>query len=1142
MQRFLLSFVGLSLVMCGCGGEGFTFPKSNPGAAQAFVLAAQGGQVRLPDAAVLVVPPGALSRDAKVTLRDLGYRGLSATDLFLPLSRAFSVNLGGAKALKSLELRLKYSSPELSARSLRGTGFWGGKLLPFDLANLLLRATDSNGGSWIHGVALRQKSGWAACRLLADLNQPGNLKRAFEVVYVPDFSVAEGTSPILQVPFYRQAGLPWCVPTTASMLANFHELHTGPVSNWQMAGGSRQDETEGSSVYLSLRAIGLSSFNRDWEFNRWDADLVPNNPFTDYLKRQVQGFNLQDLYGEEIRVGDTVVPVPDEDIPPRPVALESEALWHAFMGVGADDASVYIHDGGTEVIARAFTWEEFRNFSIVEANTEELATTVLNWPGRPETERRGSIVLHDNAPWGYYFDNSSLFFEDGRIPYNEGNTSRWQWDGDPYENGTYWDDPYDIFPDHETYGNSLFLDGAAGSLPGRILYELYLANVTDRERVFHMRVELTEADGTVLDSRETWARIPAYSFNTSTSYAYGEFNTSCVTRPGVHRIVFILTQNSVVQDVKSVEFHVIDDPLPGVQAEADPVSGIVPLLVDFTAQAGGGVPPLGFAWDFDDGSPAGTIQNPSHIYQEAGNYDVTVTVTDQAGNTASSTVRITARDPAPNLAVKPGFLEFGSVPVGTATDRNIQIKNEGEGALGTLMITEISYDGPSGFTVSAPAVPLELGPQESRNINVQFLPSLEANYTGFITIRSNDPNLPVTEVILHGVGGEPGPVLWVTPSQLIFNETLIEDTVSVRNNGTGVLPWSVTDDLPGWLRVTPMSGSATPENPSEVAVRARSAGLSVGTYTHNIKINGSDRVLAVLVLSSPPPELQLDPPELDFGETQTGGSFEIRNNGGAPLFWTAVTAGKPNWLNLVSAASGETPAGGTSTVTLNVSRNLLTPGVYAYSLPLFTNGGDGSVEVKMTVPGQTLRVTPAEVDFGPAGVTDSILLENTGGFTLNWVIADDLPAWLSAEPLSGALEPGASVEVGLSVDRTGLPAGAYSQTIQVASNGGSATVEARIEVPASDVPEVTAWAEPLTGPAPLTVQFFAEVTGGDPPLSFQWVFGDEYTSPLQNPTHVYLWPGTFRAQVAVTDADGDYDMAEVWITVEEIPTRRFPPF
>lgn len=58
--------------------------------------------------------------------------------------------------------------------------------------------------------------------------------------------------------------------------------------------------------------------------------------------------------------------------------------------------------------------------------------------------------------------------------------------------------------------------------------------------------------------------------------------------------------------------------------------------VRFSPQIAGGFSPYSYQWDFGDGVTA-TEPSPSHTYNSAGSYTVTLTVTDNKGNTASQT-------------------------------------------------------------------------------------------------------------------------------------------------------------------------------------------------------------------------------------------------------------------------------------------------------------------------------------------------------------------------------------------------------------------------------------------------------------------------------------------------------------------------
>jgi len=62
---------------------------------------------------------------------------------------------------------------------------------------------------------------------------------------------------------------------------------------------------------------------------------------------------------------------------------------------------------------------------------------------------------------------------------------------------------------------------------------------------------------------------------------------------------------------------------------ANPTSGPVPLTVNFTDQSKGDI--TEWYWDFDDGETS-TEQNPSHTYNDVGNYTVSLTVSGSEGS------------------------------------------------------------------------------------------------------------------------------------------------------------------------------------------------------------------------------------------------------------------------------------------------------------------------------------------------------------------------------------------------------------------------------------------------------------------------------------------------------------------------------
>jgi PKD repeat protein len=72
---------------------------------------------------------------------------------------------------------------------------------------------------------------------------------------------------------------------------------------------------------------------------------------------------------------------------------------------------------------------------------------------------------------------------------------------------------------------------------------------------------------------------------------------------------------------------------------------IAPATFEFEADVGGGTEPYTYSWDFDDeSSEESDEQTVSHTFEEAGSYDVSLTVTDSGNQSASDSVEITVEE------------------------------------------------------------------------------------------------------------------------------------------------------------------------------------------------------------------------------------------------------------------------------------------------------------------------------------------------------------------------------------------------------------------------------------------------------------------------------------------------------------------
>lgn len=104
-----------------------------------------------------------------------------------------------------------------------------------------------------------------------------------------------------------------------------------------------------------------------------------------------------------------------------------------------------------------------------------------------------------------------------------------------------------------------------------------------------------------------------------------------------------------------------------LEADANgPYYGLINKPVQFTGYSRGGYSPHNYHWDFGDAHTS-EEQNPTHIYKNAGNYTVTLTVTDDTGNTSSDTTYawIQTSNTPPN---KPTIIGPTSGKAGTSYD------------------------------------------------------------------------------------------------------------------------------------------------------------------------------------------------------------------------------------------------------------------------------------------------------------------------------------------------------------------------------------------------------------------------------------------------------------------------------------------
>jgi len=135
------------------------------------------------------------------------------------------------------------------------------------------------------------------------------------------------------------------------------------------------------------------------------------------------------------------------------------------------------------------------------------------------------------------------------------------------------------------------------------------------------------------------------------AWDFGDGNTSTEQAPnntytdsGTYTVILTVTDADGDTAADTVDIHVGSNSEPAVEIVANPAAGVEPLTVQFSASVVGGNEPFAYEWDLDDDGTADAAGDATtHVFQE-GTYTVSLTVTDEDGDTSSDSIDIEVTD------------------------------------------------------------------------------------------------------------------------------------------------------------------------------------------------------------------------------------------------------------------------------------------------------------------------------------------------------------------------------------------------------------------------------------------------------------------------------------------------------------------
>ena len=178
----------------------------------------------------------------------------------------------------------------------------------------------------------------------------------------------------------------------------------------------------------------------------------------------------------------------------------------------------------------------------------------------------------------------------------------------------------------------------------------------------------------------------------------------------------------------------------------------------------------------------------------------------------------------PEIESSTSSINFGGVYVNDTTSMQLFLSNTGTD---DLMISSIVSDPEVFFTVPNTGV---IDPEESMNVTVYFLPTVLGDYTGSVTVYSNDADDSVFVIPVYGEG-------LVSPMQ--FSVAAISDTMApndlhihrlaLSNSGNFILDYSISHDIP-WITLSHNEGQLDAESEDSLSVTINTLFMGYGDY------------------------------------------------------------------------------------------------------------------------------------------------------------------------------------------------------------------------------------------------------------------------------------------------------------------------
>ena len=493
---------------------------------------------------------------------------------------------------------------------------------------------------------------------------------------------------------------------------------------------------------------------------------------------------------------------------------------------------------------------------------------------------------------------------------------------------------------------------------------------------------------------------------------------------------------------------------------------------------------LAYIWDFGDGTLQLSVNSNSlpvsHTYADNGNYTVTLTVEDETGSSASSTLDVTVDNVAPAIASIDGTTVTSE---GETITYTASVSDPGDDEL----TYEWSVNGES-IESNSPKVDYIFPDNGTYNLSLTVTDDDGAATTSELAVTVN--NLPPTIEIAPTIIGNEG-------EAITFNPTLSDpgdDTLTVTLDfGDGSEPETITSEE------FPVTHTYTDN----------------GNYTATITVSDEDggitnQTIDVIINNSAPTIINLT------GDTEV--------NEGETAQFNAIATDRGNDTLIYTWNFGD----GSSQLTVNsddlpVTHEYLDNGDYTVTLTVRDeDGASSSSTLDITV--NNLAPTIIEI-VGETNVNEgtevvySASATDPGDDTLtySWDFGDGNTA--SGTDVIHAFTDNGNYTITLTV--TDDDNASTTQTLDITVNNVAPAIEEIIGNTEVSEGEEVNYSAIASDP-------------GDDTLTYDWNFGDETTAEGKDVTHIFADNGDYTITLTVTDSDGAFTTATKEVTVNNL--------